>query len=347
MTSTLRSAIRSASSWMVIVSGRITSRMIFSRTPGWHRHACALHPPPHRGEQQRALVLAVERGDDGELGAATVVDARRRLDHRRLDALRRLEGALALLLVRHQRRTRRGRRLGGLAGRGRAARAGRRGRPRSPGGDEARPRSCDELVLDLAAGLLLDAADLGAPRARGGCGRAPRVRDGPPPRRAGDPSPSRSRASAKRLGAGADLFPASACGGRCGPAARRPAVPAGRRRARRRVPSASASGRASAAADGTRPRRAAHHRASAGVGAAAVSLPASPGSVSRRFFFSTTTDFVRPWLKLWRTVPCLDRRPPQGQRLPALDVRVLSPGSLVSLMPSSVPARATAARSNP
>ena len=58
MTSTARSAMRLASSWMVIVSGTITSRMSFSFGSSARWPVSALHAAAERGERARALVVA-------------------------------------------------------------------------------------------------------------------------------------------------------------------------------------------------------------------------------------------------------------------------------------------------
>ena len=69
-----------------------------------------------------------------------------------------------------------------------------------------------------------------------------------------------------------------------------------------------------------------------GEGAATVSTPPSPGPPSLRvFFFSTTTDLDRPWLKFWRTLPdSTVRWSESGLRPP--ERRVLSVVSFDSVM---------------
>jgi hypothetical protein len=57
---------------------------------------------------------------------------------------------------------------------------------------------------------------------------------------------------------------------------------------------------------------------------------ASPGLSVRRFTFSTTTALLRPWLKLWRTMP------DSVERFSVSvfgEVSVLSPEFFVSVMP--------------
>jgi hypothetical protein len=56
----------------------------------------------------------------------------------------------------------------------------------------------------------------------------------------------------------------------------------------------------------------------------------------RRFTFSTTTCFVRPWLKLWRTTPCSTLRLSVNV-LVGVTVKVFSPGFLVSVITILVP----------
>lgn len=72
--------------------------------------------------------------------------------------------------------------------------------------------------------------------------------------------------------------------------------------------------------------------AGAGRASAASRAGASPGPNTRRFTFSTTTCFVRPWEKLCRTVPCSTGRFSDSVVF-GLTVKVFSPtlfGSLIS-----------------
>src|SRR6266436_1496370 len=75
--------------------------------------------------------------------------------------------------------------------------------------------------------------------------------------------------------------------------------------------------------------------AGAAAGADSMALP-SPGPTVRRFTFSTTTAFVRPWLKLWRTTPCSTLRLSVNV-LVGVTVKVFSPGFLVSVITILVP----------
>src|ERR1700761_8589121 len=71
------------------------------------------------------------------------------------------------------------------------------------------------------------------------------------------------------------------------------------------------------------------------TGSGALGASATGGSPGRRRLprFSTTTDLVRPWLKLWRTVPVSTR----GFSVKVLlgTLSVLSPGVLVSTIQQS------------
>ena len=68
---------------------------------------------------------------------------------------------------------------------------------------------------------------------------------------------------------------------------------------------------------------------------AAGGASALTGPPTRRFTFSTTTALVRPWLKLWRTTPCSTPRGLRVKVLVGATLSVLSPGFfVVSTIPS-------------
>lgn len=71
--------------------------------------------------------------------------------------------------------------------------------------------------------------------------------------------------------------------------------------------------------------------AGAGAGAAASLGAGLPGVMTRDFTFSTTTCLVRPWEKLWRTVPCSVGRFKDKVFVPLTD-RVFSPALFGSLI---------------
>ena len=73
--------------------------------------------------------------------------------------------------------------------------------------------------------------------------------------------------------------------------------------------------------------------ATAGSAAAAGSAAGASPPIRRLPRFSTTTCLVRPWLKLWRTVPCSTRL--SVKVLLGLTLRVLSPGFFVSTIQQS------------
>src|SRR5580698_6333322 len=73
--------------------------------------------------------------------------------------------------------------------------------------------------------------------------------------------------------------------------------------------------------------------ATTGSGACGASPPGASPPIRRLPRFSTTTCLVRPWLKLWRTVPCSTR----GFSVKVLvgTLSVLSPGVFVSTIQQS------------
>src|SRR5207237_8629727 len=108
----------------------------------------------------------------------------------------------------------------------------------------------------------------------------------------------------------------------------------------RRAPPAvfAAAGVGAAAGAGATPPRTAVRRAGAaplaGAAVGAASDFASPGT--RRLTFSTTTDLVRPWLKLCFTTPCsMPGRLSDRVPLPGVTLN-FSPGFFVSVIPIPV-----------
>ena len=73
--------------------------------------------------------------------------------------------------------------------------------------------------------------------------------------------------------------------------------------------------------------------AGAGAGFSATGAAGTSAAIRRLPRFSTTTTLVRPWLKLWRTVPCSTR----GFSVKVLEgtLSVLSPGDFVSTIQQS------------
>ena len=265
MTSTERSVMRLASSWMVITSGMITSRMTLSRgcTHAGLAQLLALAPALQRGKRALALRL-VEGVVDGELDALALLVADLDGALGRLGALLlvarvlldlglELEGAAAA--------------LGDLlfAALGRLGDLGLLGRrapwPRQPpcpatgvSGCAIVSATCGSATA-TGSGLVLDGLrlGLGPQRLQAGALALPR------PRRVRAPPPARDGARRARR---SDRPP-----GRCIDLGQQPIAP---------PPAASPPPR--------------------------LSAPPGPAMV-RFFFFSTTTDFERPWLKFCRTWP--------------------------------------------
>ena len=263
---------------MVIVSGRMTSRTIFSRGPVVDRAArFALAAAADRGERTRPLGI-VERVDQRQLAAAAVrrrawsgFGAGRRLG---LDAAAQRAGTLFVFLglpwrCASARRSWRHRRASGLAS------------PRRSGGGRF-PRRARAQFLGLVAGIFLDLAALGVRafarqpfsllRAAGGAlfGVTPLL--GLVDLRIG-----------KRAGARVDLV----------------ATTAGAARSRRWPRRCGPAGSCVAAADGGADRLL---RTDTGALTGGGASGFSPGRTTRRFFRSTCTVLVRPCEKLWRTV---------------------------------------------
>ena len=284
MTSTARSAMRLASSWMLMVSGIVTSREIFSRGPVRGVGACALAAPADGGERTGAprrrrarwRRSACRGGDladalDG-VGSGAAAAARGRAAPRRGDVARRLCG----LRWPRRRRTR----GGAVARRRRPGRSASALPRRSAAGRP--PRRVRVVSSVLVAGVFLALARPAASRsAARSASRAARRRHrwrclallglvhlgiGQARARASISSDSWRRTTPR-------VFGAAALGRRRWPPRR--------------------GGRCSSAA-GLRRRR----RRGARLGACC-----SPGMTTRRFLRSTCTVLVRPCEKLWRTSP--------------------------------------------
>ena len=301
MTSTARSDMRLASSWMVIASGSTISRAIFSF---W---SCAPWPFS-RWVRRRNEATERVRSSSAEVALATVRRPRLRCSPPRGGrgvGTRTFCGSMGVSAGRRTTRAapplRRLARASAPAGGAAAAVGALRGTDGDGAGSppaRRRRASSSRLALEIgllgAAQLFLALARLGglALDALARLALAARLRR-PPPGGGGPPPRAPARRGAR---------------GRAPRAARRSAS-AGRRRswaaAARRASRARRGGRAARPewawpADGgfaaeLAARRTARARRDAGV---------SPGARTRRFTFSTTTALLRPCEKLWRTVPC-------------------------------------------
>ena len=153
ITSTARSDMRLASSWMVIVSGSTTSRESFSFS-GPANALQALDAAPEGGDRARALFLAAGGGGDGQAAAALFLAGRGAGRARRHDHLGRHAGtandALGLFLLRRAGGT--GDRRHGDRARGSARSADRRA------GSRSRGRRGRAAFAQAALGLFLGAA---------------------------------------------------------------------------------------------------------------------------------------------------------------------------------------------
>ena len=307
MTSTPRSDMRLASSWMVIVSGMVTSRTSFSFVLAVAMAGHALRAAAERRDRALAHFVGAERGDEREAAALLRRAGARRLGRRggtRRGAARAAAGRAAVVVL----------------GFGRDRARGRRARRSWPCASSSPPkrflatssalrlvssswrRRSSSVALARLGGFALGALDRVAlrrgssPLPRRSCAPRPRA---PWRRRArgrGGSAPPRSACAARRRTASA---PAPACG-RCGVA-----------------PARCGAARDHAAA--------ARRRAACGAGAGAASALASPAP-TRRFTFSTTTALERPWLKLWRTTP-VSARGLSVSVLVEADAQLFSPGS--------------------
>ena len=303
MTSTARSDMRLASSWMVIVSGSTISRAIFSFCSCIAHALEALGAAAERGDRTRALLLGRGGGGDREAAAIALFGAARRARRRQHDLLRQhrrrdgrpLDDARRLF---HAGPGRNGRSARAMARRGRlgaaavAACAARR--TRAAAGPARRPSrrraSSSDWRLKLASWARRGSSSrLRASAASRSAVRAPRARG------ALSASASwRRRSSSSRARASSN---ARARASRCS-SVRGGQDDAGLRR-RRRL------GRA-----GPRRRRGASDDRRPWTAAAAPrwrrrrSAEPRPGPATRRLTFSTTTALLRPCEKLCRTVPC-------------------------------------------
>ena len=316
MTSTPRSAMRLASSWMVITSGIVTSRTSFSlRLVAEFLHAPLVRRRNEASERSRTS-SARQRGDERQAaarpfgrGLGGAVGLRRRRRAHAPPGPRRTCAAPPRLRLRARRRARR---LAGAVARSRPRRTAS-WRPRRPcvlvsssclrRSSSSRLRASAAVALGALDGVALRRGSW--PLLRQSCALRPR---------AGGHRRARGRGGAFFLGQGAQHH-------------------AGRLRRRARP------GRRGGAVRGARPwparrgRRA--WRGAAGAGGRRPTPRACPRRRCRRFLTSTTTCLVRPWLKLWRTTPVSARG--LSDRVVRADAQLLPPGVLVSAIPFSNP----------